>query len=975
MSVSPNRAPRWLSRAALGAIIAILVALGAIPCTGQQIHRNNFESNRTSWIKGPSDVAFDETDHKTVEQVAHDGQRSEHIQITTKQQGTYVYYYYPTARAPINDELTASIWVKSNRQGIQLSARVVLPREADPSNLDDRLTTVLKGDVYRQTNGWQRLEIPRISKKAKQVQNEMQGALRRQVNFQDAFIDRLVINVLGGPGDTEVWIDELEIGPVVDSPAAKAAATTPGKNAPPIPPASSGKAIEFNGSNLMIDGKRFFMKAIRHTDTPPDVLRAAGFNTVFLDSGWDPAVLKQMVDQGFFLVPTLPVTSEDARFVSTEGLTKEIRGFPESESLLFWNLGTSLAYEQTAIVKNAAQQIMNADRHHVVGADVWDGTAAYSSTLNLVSVHRWPLMSMMELTQYRDWLMMRTQLANPGAYMWTWVQTHMPEEYSQMVYKQSAAQAYSEPVGPQPEQVRLLTYLAVGCGFRGVGYWSDRFLANSHQGRDRLLTVALLNQELEFLEPMLSTTNGMPQWLDTSDPSVKAAVLRTKKGILLLPMYLGGGAQFVPGQSAVSKLTIDVPQVPPSFQCWEVTPGDVREISQETSVGGVKIAIKDFGVTTAIVFTPDMALVKYFQELCYTRRENAARFTYDLAVEELAKVSKIQEQLEAIGQTMTDPAMLKKLGHDLKPGQNLLKLHDGAALMKDAYKRLADAKALFENHCFGEAYREAQRALRPARILMRAEWDLAQRGLESPVSSPYLGSYYTLPKHWEFMREVLALKPGKNVLPGGDFETVPGRTTEPWSQQQFTLDEVEMSYGVAASLPLPPPMKDGKIITPKASWTDPKPTKGPSTLLPKEGKQFVVLQIKPKPTEDLSTYPRALERTLLALTATPTAKLQPGSIVQITGWVAIPMGIRSSADGALVMDTSGGDTLALRLLGPTEKAEKGANVVDWRHFTLYRRVPDSGTITVTLALTGIGRAAFDDIRIMPLTQEGEKEQK
>ena len=55
---------------------------------------------------------------------------------------------------------------------------------------------------------------------------------------------------------------------------------------------------------------------------------------------------------------------------------------------------------------------------------------------------------------------------------------------------------FDEPIGPQPEQIRLLTYLALAAGCKGLGFWSDRFLADSHQGRDRLLALALLNQEL-----------------------------------------------------------------------------------------------------------------------------------------------------------------------------------------------------------------------------------------------------------------------------------------------------------------------------------------------------------------------------------------------------------------------------------------------------------------------------------------------
>ena len=39
-------------------------------------------------------------------------------------------------------------------------------------------------------------------------------------------------------------------------------------------------------------------------------------------------------------------------------------------------------------------------------------------------------------------------------------------------------------------------YTALGCGYRGLAFGSDRSLADSHTGRDRLLGFALLNQGL-----------------------------------------------------------------------------------------------------------------------------------------------------------------------------------------------------------------------------------------------------------------------------------------------------------------------------------------------------------------------------------------------------------------------------------------------------------------------------------------------
>src|SRR5262249_40687533 len=149
---------------------------------------------------------------------------------------------------------------------------------------------------------------------------------------------------------------------------------------------------------------------------------------------------------------------------------------------------------------------------------------------------------------------------------------------------------------------------------RGLAFWSDRFLADNHQGRDRLLTLALLNLELKMLEPLLVAAAQEPSWIGTSDSNVQAAVLRTERGILVLPIWMGKGAEYVPGQAAVSHLSMTVPQVPASTQAWEVSPGQVNALKGERTVGGTKITLPEFGLTAAIVFTRDQVLVGRFQD-------------------------------------------------------------------------------------------------------------------------------------------------------------------------------------------------------------------------------------------------------------------------------------------------------------------------------------------------------------------------
>jgi hypothetical protein len=304
-----------------------------------------------------------------------------------------------------------------------------------------------------------------------------------------------------------------------------------------------------------------------------------------------------------------------------------------------------------------------------------------------------------------------------------------------------------------------------------------------------------------------------------------------------------------------------------------------------------------------------------------------------MALYEYEKVVRVQAQLEQMGATIPD----------------------ANTLLADSKRRLQKSKELWYARDFGEAYHEAQRALRPVRILMRAQWEKAVRGLDTPVASPFAVSFYTLPKHWQFMEQVRKSTVGANQLRGGDFELVPERKQESWRPDRQSLDDVDLIAERVTELNVP--RVDAILIKPITKDTKkeevkkaPSPSKGPE--YPVEGKQCAMLQIKPREGRPI---PPALERTMVALIS-PEVKLPPGTLVQVSGWVNIPAPISASPDGALLFDSAGGEPLAIRMTDPTP----------WKKFAVFRRVPASGIINVTLALTGIGTVYFDDVRIEPL---------
>jgi hypothetical protein len=318
----------------------------------------------------------------------------------------------------------------------------------------------------------------------------------------------------------------------------------------------------------------------------------------------------------------------------------------------------------------------------------------------------------------------------------------------------------------------------------------------------------------------------------------------------------------------------------------------------------------------------------------------AAQWTRDLAVLELAKLVKVNDQLEKAGHTL--PLARKRID--------------------DARDHLRTCEKLWDSNLFSDAYREAQWALRNVRVLMRDHWEKAVRPLDTPVASPYALTFYTLPRHWALMDQVKKMDPGTNALPHGDFELDISKPMEGWVKQTMTLDDVELVARRVQEVQVDPPkpkappkpsQTPGLPGAPAAPAPPPLPA-GPKFLKekPKEGRQCLMLEIKPKYP---ANPPAALQRTYLGIN-TPPIKLPPGSWVRISGWVRVAKEITASADGALLYDSAGGEPLALRLTG----------AMPWKQFKLYRKVPASGMLQVTMALTGLGRVYFDDIRVQPL---------
>jgi hypothetical protein len=190
-------------------------------------------------------------------------------------------------------------------------------------------------------------------------------------------------------------------------------------------------------------------------------------------------------------------------------------------------------------------------------------------------------------------------------------------------------------------------------------------------------------------------------------------------------------------------------------------------------------------------------------------------------------------------------------------------------------------------------------------------------------STPFDASLGSLDEWAEFQGRLAQLHAGENLLYGGDFEAL-GQLT------QFGWQHI--------SEPLPG-------MKPRAEL---------SAVEPYLGQYSLQLSAVAVPAE---TAPQVVGRRLVWIT-TPPIHVAKGQVLEISGWVRVPDSIVGSIDGLTIVDSLGGEELALRV----------RSARDWQPFRMIRGVPASTDLTVTFALTGTGTALVDAVMIRPLAR-------
>ena len=140
--------------AVVGSVAWFLIHWLSLPAAAQGPLRDSFEGPESSWRAVAADARY-RFDARRVQGAAHSGDWCEQISVRADN-GSFVYAGHAIEPARVIPELKPSVWIKSNRAGLSLLARVVLPHTVHPRTAKPA-TVLVSGTQYTASGQWQRV--------------------------------------------------------------------------------------------------------------------------------------------------------------------------------------------------------------------------------------------------------------------------------------------------------------------------------------------------------------------------------------------------------------------------------------------------------------------------------------------------------------------------------------------------------------------------------------------------------------------------------------------------------------------------------------------------------------------------------------------------------------------------------------------------------------------------------------------------
>ncbi len=982
---------------AVGLAIAVSASAGEEKGSSPAVFRDSFETDVTSWRKEYLDTTITLVAHDRSNKAAHGGARSERFVFDAENGGQF-FVSYKTPRLPVTKELRIGLRVKGNQAGVRVFARVVLPADIDPETKAASFVLV-PGTIYTEAERWQPLELQSLPAGVERQARVLRASTKRPIPLEGAYVEQVVVNLLAGPGTSEVFLDDLEISP---APAAGAASHTPPATAEPVAERDGTHPPRVRMQRNLLEriGQKgsyvpWFPTAILAPGANVSELRRAGFDMLW-DDGTDPERLKAAVSRGFLIALGLEIGegSDPAREID------RLASLPMRDAIAFSTLGMGLGRDRKLEARaRELERILSAlrllrelgeDTPRLASAGVDGDLPLFARApvgLDLIGIAApaWggsqsPLEILQYLTQ-RKWLTARSNLSS---LFFAWIEATAPEPAARAIWGDDSRPTHGGP-SVLPEQIRMQTYLALSAGYRGVGYLADADLTRP-AGRINLIEMSFLNLEIDLVESILarneeqitqfpvfdpdppilptnpSTTVTRPKQVKELPPKpgmLAAAIpLPNRKGKLILVGDYAEGSQWQPPQLAARNVMV-TPVLPEGAQAFEITPGEVKVLEPLREVGGRRFKIEDFGGTALILATTDMALYEQVRAMVDAVKSRAVPLAIEQAELKLKAVREIHTRLAADGHDIRSEDDVKerqRVGIESRPT-------DANDLLAKAEEYIKSARDAWEQGDFAWAWAEARRASRPLRVLMHGHWLQANLAVAKAADKFYPKRPKPAPGEPKRLPDPPLLLTAVSCPPLISFESltdaylwadwIAGRPGYAFGANRVPTGDFDNPGAVTQNGWLNVGYQMEGIKTKVSFPPYPRDPKRPKEVI-KPGARVLQLDVTAEKQEDLDTLLPGYLDFPVAAVRSPPFHLEANNLARISVLVKRPFQSAPGLGGIVVRDSIGGELLQYRTSAP---------IPGWSRVMLFRKAPADGDYTVMLGLAGYGEVMFDDFRV------------
>lgn len=841
---------------------------------------------------------------------AHDSGGAEHLMIAAPV-GRSAFLICETNPVAVLDELEVRMWANSNRPGVQLAARVVMPRTIDPKT-QIAVKTIIRGNRYDRLEHWQQLNLSDVPRLLAEEVRVMRADAGYTIDPRQAFVDAIVLIVPGQPEGTEVITDDLEVSGIqVEKEVTEVATNTERtKNykttrsdvtqavwqqsvgtSNSADPSLSQSAVRLVGTTMLVDGKPFLPRAIQWQGESLQFLFERGFNTIQLAASPTPAHSAEAQKLGLWFIcpPLLP------NAIAQSGLGRA------DDRVLAWYLEDTIGEVDPDYFRFWAELVRTHDvkpgRPIIVAPEAdWQNLSKAADIV--VAGH--PLAGRMSETEYEKWYATVPSLTKPGIPLWASYSTQLGSR----VADQCTALGNTKSLPPAVDSdhlealVRIATSHACrGCLFRSTTSLDEKDAAT----RLRAMSLELINRRLQLIEPWLAGGKLVGK-LTSSDPTCSAVVLYVDRARLLMPLKSpskGLNSTIIKANSVTPTKVWTIPGVPESSQAYSLSPSLLRPLDTTRVAGGTRVSVES-NDEHLVLMTEDPQVIINLRQRIARSAPLAIRLERDLAAGRGARLAEDSRQLGQLGY------QTELVTREIASANALVRQCDALLASNRSQEAVLSAQS---------ARRELQRAAETERGLVTEPTEFG--------SYPLGVGNGPLANHARFLRSLEVMHGGENLLYGGDFEDLGQLTQFGWQHISHPVP------GVNAQAEL-------------------------STIEPKHGRFCVRLSaVAANPAGEPLLVPSAP-----VWINSPPAHFEQGQIVAITGWVRITEPIEGSVGGLQIVDSIGGAELSLSIRHTT----------GWQPFQIIRAAPQAIDLRLTFALTGLGTADLDALMVRTLTQ-------